>query len=91
MATLITVFVCPKSGLLATLSEWRRLLCNKFAFFIFDVENYMYLISAFDRFVYSNNALFKLAYGIYMLEKSYPENPYLDAFNIDIALLADAS
>jgi hypothetical protein len=51
----------------------------------------MYLISAFDRFVYSNNALFKLAYGIYMLEKSYPENPYLDAFNIDIALLADAS
>jgi hypothetical protein len=51
----------------------------------------MFLKSEFDKLVYSNCALFKFAYGIYILEKSNPENPYLDAFNMDIALLAEAS
>jgi hypothetical protein len=51
----------------------------------------MYLKSEFERLVYSNCELFKLAYGIYVLEKSYPEKPYLEAFNIDTALLAHAS
>ncbi len=51
----------------------------------------MYLISELDKLVYSKYALFKFAYGIQILEKSFPENPYLEAFNIEIALLAEAS
>jgi hypothetical protein len=90
IATLFTELLCPSSGLFASLRECRRLLFYKFENYKFDVENYMYLMSECDRLVYSNYALFRLAYGMYILEKSYPENPYFEAFNIEIALLADA-
>jgi hypothetical protein len=54
-----------------------------------DLENCIALKFAYSKFVFSNTTLFKIAKGMNTLDKSIPEKLNLEAFSIDIALLAE--